>query len=463
MHLEFHGAVRTVTGSCYLLQVGDKRILIDCGMFQGGAKIERRNENAFPFSPQSIDRVLVTHGHIDHCGMIPRLVQQGYKGPILATRATSALLPLMLKDSAHIQESEASWKNRKAKRARRELVEPLYTMVDAEAAIELIQPIKYGETVDVCTGVTAVFKDAGHILGSAFIEVTAEEKGRKVKIIFSGDLGNRDQALIRDPAFAEDADLLLIESTYGDRQHKSRPETLAELNKILEAAYDERSTVVIPAFAVGRTQEILYRLHQLHQEGRLPGFRVFVDSPMAISATKIYREQSECFDYETMRMLMSGEGPLFLPDVQYTRATEQSRAINFVTDPAIIISASGMCDAGRILHHLKHNLWKRSAHIVFIGYQAHGSLGRRIIEGEPRVKIFREEIAVAANIHTIGGLSAHADQTILLDWTKHLAPSKPLVYVVHGEEDSSKVFAGELEARFDLEARLPEWHERLEL
>ena len=464
MKIEFHGAARTVTGSCHLLTVGDKRILVDCGMFQGGRKLEARNEMPFPFSPRSIDAVLVTHSHVDHVGLLPKLVQQGYYGPIICTRAAADMTELILRDAAHIQESEAEWHNRKAKRAGGPMIKPLYTMEDAEAAIELIQSTDYHQMTRVVDNVKAVFKDAGHILGSAIIEVYATENGSSRKIVFSGDLGNTEQAIIRDPETVQEADFVLIESTYGNRNHRNREDTLNELAEILIQAYKDEGNVVIPAFAVGRTQELLYQLRRLSQEGRLPNFRVFVDSPMAISATNIYRKHGECFDAETMQLIMDGEGPFHLDRIEYTQLTEQSRAINFVKEPSLIISASGMCSAGRILHHLKHNLWRRSSHIVFVGYQAHGSLGRIIIEGEPRVKIFGEEIACVAHIHTLGGLSAHADQKILLNWLESVAPCKPGVFVVHGEEQSSAAFAKKIKSDLGLpDVFIPTWHEEFQL
>ena len=459
MELGFYGAVRMVTGSCFMLKAAGKRILIDCGMFQGSRKTEQRNFEPFRFSPRSIDYCLVTHAHIDHSGLLPKLVRDGYAGPIITTTASVDLLHILLKDSAHIHETDAAWHNRKALRAGNPTIEPLYKTEDAEAALEKLKAIKYHEEIDLCPGVKVVFHDAGHILGSAFIEVFVTENGTTKKIIFSGDLGNINQAIIRNPEFAQSADVLLVESTYGNRNHKDRADTLSELNGVLQQAYKEGGNVVIPAFAVGRTQELLYFLRQLNQEGRLADFKIFLDSPMAISATNVYREHPECFDAETMRIIMNGEGPFSLPNIEYTRITEKSKAINFSPGPNIIISASGMCNAGRILHHLKHNLWKRNAHVVFVGYQAEGSLGRRIIEGAPRVRILGEDLAVTANIHTIGGLSAHAGQNGLLEWVEKMAPSKPLTYVVHGDEDAGAEFAKILQNKLGLEVRLPYWYE----
>jgi len=459
MELGFYGAVRMVTGSCFLLKAAGKRIVIDCGMFQGSNKTERRNFEPFRFSPRSIDFCLLTHGHIDHSGLLPKLARDGFKGPIITTKATSDLLHILLKDSAHIQESDVKWFNRKAIRAGAPTKEPLYVLDDAKAALDQLNPVKHNQEIDLCPGIKVIFRDAGHILGSAFIECYVTENGVAKKLVFSGDLGNTDQAIIRNPEITKAAAVLLIESTYGDRLHKDRSNTLSELNAIFQQAYKEGGNVVIPAFAVGRTQELLYHLHQLHQEGRLPDFNIFLDSPMAISATKVYREHTECFDDQTIRILMSGEGPFSLPNIEYTRLTDRSKAINFTKGPNIIISASGMCTAGRILHHLKHNLWKRNTHVVFVGFQAHGSLGRRLVDGVPRIKIMGEEITVTAKIHTIGGLSAHADQKGLYNWVENLAPSKPLVYVVHGEEDAGAQFAKLIHDDFGLEARLPSWYE----
>ena len=459
MQIEFHGAAETVTGSCFLLKANGHRILIDCGMFQGGKRLEKRNAGNFPFSPRSIDAVIVTHAHIDHSGLLPKLVKLGYKGPIIGTQATVHLLHLMLLDSAHIQESDAEWMTRKSLRSGKEPVEPIYTTQDALQTLELLQAHKYNQSVDLLPGIQFVFRDAGHILGSSFVELWATEKGSTRKIVFSGDIGNREQAIIRDPETTDSADFLVIESTYGDRNHRSRADTLNELQGILAEAFSDQGSVILPAFAVGRTQEILYNLRQLSQEGRLPAFRIYVDSPMAISATQIYREHSECFDDETVQVLMSGEGPFNLRDIHYTRETAQSRAINFAPGPKLIISASGMCTAGRILHHLKHHLWKPDSHVVFVGFQAEGSLGRLLVDGAPHVKIFAEKIAVAAKIHTIGGLSAHGDQRLLMEWVSQIAPSKPQVFVVHGEPQVSKSFASRIHRDLGLDAVVPTYHE----
>lgn len=463
MHIEFHGAVGTTTGSCFLVQVGETRFLVDCGMYQGPKAITARNEKPFPFLPRSIDFVLLTHAHIDHSGLLPRLVREGFNGPIYGTPATVDLLKLLLQDAAHIQEKDAEWRNRKSRRAGHIIEEPLYTVEDAEKACQQSRTINYHEPYQCAPGVQVVFRDAGHILGSAFLEIDLSEGDKTRRVVFSGDVGDTDQAIIRDPETATEADVLILESTYGDRRHRDKADTLRELGEILDRSHREGGNVVIPAFAVGRTQEILYQLHRLWQEGRLPPFQVFVDSPMAISATDIYRDHPECFDHETVQMLLNDEGPFTLPNLHFTRDVQESIRINFVPEPSIIISASGMCHAGRILHHLKHNLWRRDSHVVFVGFQAEGTLGRALVDGTPRVKIMGEQIAVLAKIHTIGGLSAHADRDGLMEWAGHFKQSKPIVYVVHGEEQASFALAQSLRSAYRFDTRLPAWHERFAL
>ncbi|HPM76496.1 MAG TPA: MBL fold metallo-hydrolase [bacterium] len=460
MNLEFHGAVRTVTGSAHLLRIGDRNFLIDCGMFQGPRYLEERNQLPFYFDPNLLDGVLLTHAHIDHSGLIPKLYKDGYRGPVHATRATVDLAQIMLLDSAHIAERDAIDHNRRARRKGHSLIKPIFTIEEAGQSLEQLVSHKYEDMIELAPGITAVFRDAGHILGSAFIEMTVRSEEGEKRITFSGDVGNKDQALIRDPFKPNPTDVLLIESTYGDRLHKPRTDTLAELADVLLVAWQDRGNVIIPSFAVGRTQEILYRLRELSEEGRLPGFNVYVDSPLAINATEIVRNNPQCYDDETIFGITGlGNDPLLVPNLRFTRDARESMAINEADKPSIIISASGMCTAGRILHHLKHNLWRRECHIVFVGFQAEGSLGRMLVDGAPRVKIFGQEVVAAAHIHTIGGLSAHADRDGLLEWMAPALHKHTKVFVVHGEEEAAASFAAGVKKEFGNPAVVPTWHE----
>ena len=463
MRVEFLGGVRTVTGSATLLEKGSLKWLVDCGMFQGGREHEERNWNLQSYRPQDLSFVLLTHAHIDHSGLIPRLVKEGFRGKVICTRATRDLCEVMLQDSGHIQEMEAEWQNRKGKRAGKDEAVPLYTVEDAGKAVRYFQTVNYGETLPLANGLKARFQDAGHILGSAMIEIWVEEGGTEKKVVFSGDLGTSGQPIVRDPSIIEEGDVLWLESTYGDRLHKSREETVAELLHIVGEAISHRAKVVIPAFAVERTQDIIYILGQSIRRGALPPIPVYIDSPLAISATEIFKVNSDCFDRETLAILENGEHPLDIPGIVYTRTTEESKAINEDSRPGIIISASGMCDSGRIQHHLKHHLWREESHIVIIGYQAAGTVGRRIVDGAKAVRLFGEEIAVKAHIHTLGGFSAHADQKGLLDWVSHLHNPRLEIFVNHGEENISLGLSRLINERFHLKATVPQWRERRDL
>ncbi len=454
MKLSFLGAAREVTGSCFLVEVLNLRFLVDCGMAQGGRTAAARNREPFTFDPASIDFVLLTHAHIDHSGLLPKLTRAGFKGAIYATPATVDLLGVMLPDSAHIQESDAK---RSAKRFRGEdALPPLYTLQDARECLQQVRGIEYDREFAPRVGVRARFRDAGHILGSAIIEVWVTEYGYPTKLVFSGDLGQPGRPILRDPTPIEDADILVIESTYGNRQHKDLSATEEEMIGIVEKTLFERGgNVIVPAFAVGRTQEVLYHLHRLTSEGRLRQPRVFVDSPMATEATRITREHLELFDEQAKRLAgwhARGEN---LPYLHFTESAEESMALNQIRSGAIIISASGMCDAGRIRHHLRHNLPRRECSILFPGFQAQGTLGRCLIEGAERVRIFGEDIPVRAAIHSVDGLSAHADQKALLDWARGFAHPPAQTFVVHGEESAALAFAELLQQQLGWQVTVP--------
>ena len=460
MKVEFLGGVRAVTGSATLLEKGSLKWLVDCGMFQGGKEYEKRNWNLQPYQPKGLSYILLTHAHIDHSGLIPRLVKEGFRGKVVCTKATFDLCDVMLQDSGHIQEMEAEWQNRKGKRAGRGEAVPLYTMKDAEKCLRHFQTVNYDEKFQLADSVKVRFRDAGHILGSAMIEIWVEEGGEENKLIFSGDLGNLEQPILRDPSIVEEGDVLWLESTYGNRLHKSREETAQELLKIIQEAITHQAKVVIPAFAVERTQDIIYTLGQFIRKGSIPQIPIYIDSPLAISATEIYKRNSDCFDQETKELLLGGENPLDIPGILYTQTTEESKAINEDPRPGIIIAASGMCDSGRILHHLKHHLWRKESHIIFIGYQAEGTVGRRIVDGAKTVRLFGEEIAVYAHIHTLGGFSAHADQKGLLDWVSHIRNPQLVVFVNHGEEKISMELSQRIHEQFHFNTAVPQWREK---
>lgn len=446
MKLTFLGADREVTGSCTLLETGGHRILIDCGMEQGKDTYENAD---LPCAPGEIDAVLLTHAHIDHSGRIPYLYKNGYKGPIYSTDATMDLCGIMLEDSAHIQEQEAEWKNRKAQRSGRDLIEPDYTVEDALAVMAQFRAQPYGKRVPIVDGVEACFTDVGHLLGSASISLYVTENGSTETIVFSGDIGNLNQPLLRDPQYLTDADYVVMESTYAGRSHGPKPDYVGELTAILQRTFDRGGNVVIPSFAVGRTQEMLYFLRQIKAEGRIKhhdGFEVYVDSPLASKSTTIFRENySECYDEEALALVRRGENPLQFPNLRISETKEDSVAINADPNPKVIISASGMCDAGRIRHHLKHNLWREECTILFVGYQAGGSLGRALLEGIDEVKLFGETVQVNAEIAQMSGMSGHADHEGLLRWIHNFAPKPGFVFVNHGEDAACADFAKALQ------------------
>ena len=446
MKLTFLGAAHEVTGSCTLVEAAGHRFLVDCGMEQGPDTYE--NED-LPCAPGEIEAVLLTHAHIDHSGRLPYLYKNGYRGPIYATDATTDLCDIMLEDSAHIQEQEAEWKNRKAQRSGREPVEPDYTVQDALAVMEQFRPQPYGKPVAVLPGVQATFTDVGHLLGSSSITLRITEEGRTETIVFSGDIGNSNQPMLRDPQYLTEADYVVMESTYGNRSHGPKPDYVGELAAVLQRTFDRGGNVVIPSFAVGRTQEMLYFIRQIKAENRVRGhgnFEVYVDSPLASKSTTIFRENySECFDQEALDLVRSGQNPLSFPGLRISETKEDSVAINADPSPKVILSASGMCDAGRIRHHLKHNLWREECTILFVGYQAAGSLGRTLLEGADQVKLFGEEVQVNAEIAQMSGMSGHADHDGLLRWLHSFAPKPGYVFVNHGDDEVCAGFAKELE------------------
>ncbi|UAW97611.1 MBL fold metallo-hydrolase [Halopseudomonas nanhaiensis] len=462
--LTFHGAVRQVTGSCYLIEANGARVLLECGMSQGGRKEDRAARNHFRFDPRSLHAVVVSHAHLDHSGMLPRLVAEGYAGPIYTTHDTADLLALMLKDSANLQERDAEWENRWRQRSGRPPVQPLYTLPDTLAALELRQPLPYAQPTMVAPGIELTFREAGHILGSATVEIAVhEDHGRTRRLVFSGDLGGPGSPLLRDPETINSADIVLLESTYGDRDHRNREDTLEELQGILDLAWKQGGNVLIPAFAVGRTQDLLYYLGKFYQAGTLKQRAVFLDSPMAIAATEIYDRYHHHFSDDDRALIgQTADGKLtsWLPVLKCTPTPKESMAINRITSGAIIIAGAGMCTGGRIMHHFKHNIWREECHVIMPGFQAAGTPGRRLVDGDKRLRILHQTFAVKAQIHTLGGFSAHAGQSQLIDWLSHFN-TRPQVYLVHGELSRSEALAQAVETRLGWPAHIPELGESI--
>ena len=448
MKLIFLGATHEVTGSCTLLEACGKRILIDCGMEQGADTFVNCD---LPVLPGEIDAVLLTHAHMDHSGKIPALVKNGYSGPIYATEATYKLSTIMLRDSAHIQEFEAEWRSRKAKRAGGVPYEPLYTVAHAEQTLRQFKSYPYGETVEIFPGIRVTFSDAGHLLGSSSIYVRICEHEIEKTLLFSGDLGNLDRPLIRDPQPAAYADYVVMESTYGDRLHGPRPDYVGQLSQILQETFDRGGNVVIPSFAIGRTQELLYLIRTIKEQGLIKGhdgFPVYVDSPLAVEATKIYSDGLfGYYDQQTLDLLEQGIDPIRFKDLRLSVTSDDSKLINADQTPKVILSASGMCEAGRIRHHLKHNLWRSESTILFVGYQSQGTVGRKLTDGAASVKLFGEDIAVHADIRELAGISGHADRDMLVSWLAAMPEKPQTVFVNHGDEQVCEVFASHLEAR----------------
>ena len=436
-NLTFFGATGQVTGSCYLLENNNFRLLLDCGLFQGSKDTEAQNTADFPFDPSSIDAVVLSHAHLDHCGRLPKLVKDGFKGKVFLTEASFSLLELMLRDAVHIQLRDTEWENKRRQRAGKKLLDPLYDLNDVDALLKLRYPISYSKEQEILPGITLSFHEAGHILGSSIVRLLINDQDNIKTLVFSGDLGNPNSPLLRDPSILVEADVLLLESTYGDRDHKPLENTLDELRETLAEAAKSEGNVIIPAFAVGRTQDLIYWLGKIQRQGGLPQQTIYLDSPMAISASDIYANNTALFnidDPEFTKIAPQG-WHAWLKGLIYSQTAAESMAVNRIAGGAIIIAGSGMCNGGRIRHHLKYNLWRRNAHIIIAGFQAEGTLGRLLIDGNKKyIKILGAEIHIAAKIHTLGALSAHADQSQLLEWAHHFKNPKPRLYLIHGEK-----------------------------
>jgi metallo-beta-lactamase family protein len=457
------GGAGTVTGSSYLVETTQgRRVLVDCGLFQGGKMMEQRNWLDWGFDPKQINTLFLTHAHIDHCGKIPKLVKDGFRGRIITSHPTAELMGLMLLDAAHIQEMDAEWQTRRNKRQAHKPVIPLYTMEDAEASLKYLHPVDRDKVVEAEPGIKARLRNAGHILGSSILELWVEEEQSLIKVVFSGDIGKKNQLIVQDPQEIFDADYLFLESTYGNRLHRSFDASKEELLEAIQYAVSHGEKVLIPAFAVERTQEILYVLGEFDRAGQLPRIPIILDSPLAIKATQVFRKNKKYYDEEARAIVEQGYDPFDLPTLKFTETTEESMAINNIKSSAIIIAGNGMCTAGRIKHHLKHNLWRPGVSLVIVGFQAQGTIGRKIVDGARQVKIFGENVSVKARVFTIGGFSAHADQNDLTEWVSHFE-SRPAVFLVHGEPTASEALAKKIRDLFSLEVRIPKWKERLVL
>lgn len=473
MNITFLGATKTVTGSNFLIEGAGKKFLVDCGLYQGQAADEIQNEQDFEFDVNEIDFMLLTHAHIDHSGRIPKLYKDGYRNKIFATKATCDLCAIMLPDSGHIQEMEAEWKNRKRLRKGESSKEPIYDVQTALMSLELFEPVKYDQLIEIDENIHVRFNDAGHMLGSAIIEIWIKEDGKNNKIVFTGDLGNNDIPLLSEPTMIEDTDYLIMESTYGNRHHIRNDEKAEIFMDIVTSTIRCGGKVVIPSFAVGRTQEILYELNNLKENKNDYDFRkkyeilmhtpVYVDSPLAISATEVFRENMNLFDEQTQKLIKSGDNPLEFPGLQFTRTADESKELNMKNESSIIISASGMCEVGRIKHHLKHNLWDPRNTILFVGYQAPGTLGRKIVDGAKNVKIFGEDIAVNARVEYIEGYSGHADQEGLMNFIYSFIKKPQHIFLVHGEPEGQKILKQKIVEETKIPVTIPEYGEKYTL
>lgn len=463
MQIEFYGATSGITGSCHIIHASSGTILLDCGLIQGRKEETEKNRRPFPFSLDKISAVVLSHGHIDHSGRIPLLVRQGYRGPIYAQNATVELCDILLQDSAFLQEKDAQYENKWRKRKRKPLITPLYAVDDVRAALNNFVGLRYREKREILPGISIRFQDAGHILGSACVEVWLNEDGKQRKIVFSGDLGQYDTPILNDPAVINDADHVIIESTYGNRIHRNRQDTIEEMGEIIRAAANDKGNLIIPAFSVGRSQEILYYLGKYYDEWELGRWHVFLDSPMAIRASKVYWDYPDLYDAEATKLRKKIHEMPELRNLRLTESPQESMAINRIKSGAIIISASGMCTGGRIVHHIKHNISRSGSHIMIVGYQADGTLGRQLVDGKSSVRIHGDEYLVKAKIHTVGGLSAHADMEDLKRWLGSFRECLPQVHVVHGEPESKREFCDLLESEIGFKASVPDMGDILQL
>lgn len=435
MKVEFYGAARTVTGSCHVLRIKDKLLLLDCGLYQGQNNNDKGNDY-FPFDPEKVDFVILSHAHIDHSGRIPLLYKRGFKGKVICTDATLDLCSVMLPDSGNIQEADIEWKNRKRIRQGLDVVEPLYTCADAVQCLKLFKGYSYDRTIEVFDGLKIIFRDAGHLLGSAMVELIIEEDNREIRLVYSGDIGNKNIPIIKDPSKIEYADYVIMEATYGDRYHTDSDADMKQLAEIIRDTFLKGGNVIIPSFAVGRAQEVIYALNKYVENNELKGCRVYLDSPLATESTNIFKKHEKYYDEEAKKYIINGDNPLDFSGLVFTKSQEESSHLNSIQSGAVIISASGMCEAGRIKHHLKHNLWRKECSVIFVGYQSEGTLGRAIVDGAKKVRIFGEEIAVNAKIYAFHGLSGHADRNGLYEWITGFVKKPKKVFLVHGDAES---------------------------
>jgi len=458
MDIKFCGAANVVTGSNFLITTDRHKILLDCGMFQGGKELERLNYEPFPYNPAEIDYLILSHAHIDHSGRIPKLVKEGFKGKIISTKATYDLCRIMLLDSAKIQESDVEWENRKRIRAGKEPIEPLYTVDDAELSLKFFETYLHGQRIAIEDDIKIRFMDAGHMLGSSIVELWIKDGNDELKLVYSGDLGMPNRPIIRDPEFIDDADYLIMESTYGNRLHDEYNQSAEKLIDIINKTAHRGGSVIIPSFAVGRTQEIIYGLNKYYENKELEEYLkipIYIDSPMAVAATEVFQRHSSTFDSEAKRLILGGDNPFKFSNLRYVTDQNESMALNKNKYPKVIISSSGMANAGRIRHHLKHNIWDARNSIVFVGYQAEGTLGRIILNGARKVKILGEEVAVKAEVHNLQGFSGHADQKTLINWVSNFKKKPTKVFVVHGEEESTSALSRLIEEKLNIETVIP--------